>query len=163
MGRIDRDTMFLQVAQTVALRGTCERARVGAVLSRDGRIIGIGYNGAPPGMPHCIAPEVGCETDDHICTCGDCQVAPYEDRCKHAEGCERTVHAEANAIAFAARHGVAVEGAELWCTHAPCYVCAKLILSAGITTLHYIIPYRDQRGTQLLIDAGLAVMTHVPG
>lgn len=161
MGRIDRDTLFLRVAQTVALRGTCERAQVGAVLSRDGRIIGMGYNGAPPGMPHCT--EIGCE-DEHVAgdyVASDSPVVLKERVHVIIEGCARTVHAEANAIAFAARHGVAVEGAELWCTHAPCYVCAKLILSAGITTLHYITPYRDQRGTQLLLDAGVAVITHV--
>lgn len=128
--RLDRDLMMLEVAQLVAKRGTCERAQVGAVISIDGRIISSGYVGAPPGAPHCID-GTGCE------------IGPND-------GCVRTVHAEANAIAFAARHGTAVGGATIYCTHSPCRECAKLIASAGIRRVVYIYAYRDESGLQLL-------------
>lgn len=151
--RIERINWFLRMAALVAERGTCERAQVGAVIVKDGRIISIGYNGSAPGQPHCTG--VGCEVDDHLCTCGDCNPEPFVDRCKHAEGCERTIHAEANAIAFAAKAGAATDGCEMYCTHGPCYPCAKLMLSAGIIAIHFNDPYRDPRGEELLMRAGL--------
>lgn len=156
--RIDRDRLFLNIATEVAQRGTCPRASVGALITNSGRIVGMGYNGAPPGMPHCT--DVGCETDDHLCTCDDCHPTPFEDVCKYAIGCERTVHSEANAIAFAAQDGVKVDGSSMYCTHAPCYVCAKLIISAGIVVFHYINPYRDTRGVELLDKALVATVPH---
>ena len=106
MDRPTRDETTMYVAQAIAERGTCCRLRVGAVICRDGRILATGYNGAPAGMPHCEH-EKGDDTP-----------------------CEVTVHAEANAIAFAARHGVRTEGAELHTTHSPCLTCAKLIINA---------------------------------
>lgn len=132
--------MFTEMAKLVAERGTCERAQVGAVIVRGGRVISMGYNGAPPGMDHCT--EVGCELDIDI------------------SGCQRTVHAEANAIAFAARAGISTEGTEMYCTHAPCYACAKLMLSAGIKACHYNIEYRDGRGLEILKTGGVAIVAH---
>lgn len=144
--------MFVDMARLVAERGTCERAQVGAVLVRDGRVISMGYNGAPPGMDHCIEPGVGCEVE---------QVATGPAGLKiEVEGCARTVHAEANAIAFAARAGISTEGTEMYCTHAPCYTCAKLMLSAGIKVCHYNIEYRDERGLEILKTGGVAIVAH---
>lgn len=153
MERIGREDMFFQIAQIVAERGTCPRARVGSVIVRENRIISIGYNGAPPGMPHCD--EVGCEL-------GNRGIATFREDAKlpYPPGCERAIHAEANALAFAARSGVATKGAHLYCTHGPCYTCAKLMLSAGISVVHYITPYRDDRGHDLLVAGGCTIFTH---
>lgn len=138
--RPSRESTFHHIALIVSERSTCKRANVGAILVKDKRIISTGYNGAPPRQPHCT--HVGCERD------GD------------RGGCSRTIHAEANAIAWAARAGVLTEGAEMYCTHSPCYECAKLLISAGIRTLHFNEYYRDDRGIQLLKNSGVAVSAY---
>lgn len=122
--RPHRSDVFLAIAAEFARRSTCPRAAVGAVIVLDGHIVSHGYNGAPPGQPHCY--DVGC-VDESSPLMG---------------GCERSIHAEANAIAYAARKGVICEGASLFCTHEPCRKCAELILAVGITTVLFIEPYR---------------------
>jgi dCMP deaminase len=126
----------MEVARAIAERGTCERGFVGAVIAKDGRIISTGYVGAPSGASHCL--DEGCEIGTH-------------------NGCTRTVHAEANAIAFAARHGISTEASTIYTTLAPCYECAKLIINAGVERLVYEVNYRDIRGLTLLERTGLAV------
>jgi len=128
--------MLMRVATVISSRGTCTRAYVGAVIAIEGRVISMGYVGAPSGMPHCI--EVGDEIGED-------------------GGCIRTVHAEANAIAWAARNGFGTEEAELFCTHEPCLACAKLIVNAGITRVVYEHPYRKHDGITLLNDAGIEI------
>ena len=123
----------MNLAWQVALRGTCPRASVGAVIVRDDRVISMGYNGAPPGESHCDV--VGCE--EPIEASADGTRFP-------GSGCQRAVHAELNAISWAARAGVATEGATMYCTHAPCRTCAQAILSAGIIGLVYEREYRAQ-------------------
>src|SRR4051812_14091830 len=118
MERPSREEVLLDVALTIARRGTCERAQVGAVIARDGRILATGYNGPPSGLPHC---DEGCSPMDRAAE----------------NGCSRAVHAEANAIAYAARHGIATDGADLVCSHLPCLKCAELIINAGILRLFY--------------------------
>lgn len=127
--RQTHDEMFSSVALSVAGRSTCNRGQVGAVLVQDRRPISIGYNGAPPGMKHCT--EVGCDPVD---------------------GCERTIHAEANAIAWAARAGIKVEGATMYSTHSPCRSCANLILAAGVQRFVYSYDYR--LGRLDVLDSG---------
>jgi len=140
MTRITREKMFIEIVQTVAKRSTCNRpdeikGHVGAILVRDGRIISTGYAGAPKGLPHCL--EVGCQMEDGSCI--------------------RTIHAEANTIAFAAKYGIKTEGSTLYCTLAPCINCAKLIINSGIREVVYITEYRKSTGVQMLIDSGILV------
>lgn len=114
--RISRDSMLLNITQIIGQRGTCPRARVGCLIARDGRILSIGYNGSPPGESHCD--NIGCHMENGHCI--------------------RTTHAEANAIAFAARHGIAVEGAILYVTgwdDGSCLTCKKLAKAAGIKAI----------------------------
>ncbi len=125
------DKQFIRIAGIIGQSGTCERLHVGAVLTIDRRIISTGYNGAPAGMLHCYH-------------------APLDDR-----PCERTVHAEANAIAFAARNGVSTGGAVLYTTHSPCVTCARLIINAGIMEVIYEQVYRDVRGINELKAVGI--------
>lgn len=113
------DRYFLNIAALVSTRSTCLHRRVGAVLVRDKHILSTGYNGAPSGEPHCA--EVGCSKPEH---------GVGMERC-------RAVHAEANAIIQAARHGVSIEGATLYCTHSPCPICAAMLRNAGIETIIY--------------------------
>lgn len=128
------DTTLMKVVDAMGLRSTCSRHAVGAVIARDGRIISTGYNGAPSGMPHC----------DHRGT------GPLE-------GCYVAVHAEVNAIAFAARNGVATDQSTLYCSLTPCLACAKLIINAGVTRVVAKEDYRDGTGVGLLNEAGVDV------
>lgn len=134
--RPSRHDMLIEVAQVVATRGTCNRLYVGAVISRDGRVLSTGYNGPPAGLPH-------CSHDDDA------------DFGKGVNPCTDSVHAEANAVAFAARHGMAVEGADVYVTHSPCSSCAKLLINAGLDQIFYRVPFRDLSGVDLLIRAGV--------
>lgn len=127
------------MAAVTSARGTCERASVGAVIAQDGRIVSTGYVGSPSGLPHCT--DVGCLPGP-------------------SGGCDRTVHAEANAIAFAARYGIATDGATLYCTHSPCRSCAKSIINAGIVRVVYEHEYRLGEGKDLLRLAGIEVDRH---
>lgn len=130
MRRPGTDEALMATAYIWAKRATCARLQVGAVVSKDTRIISIGYNGAASGLPHCL------HTDDQPCTV--------------------SVHAESNAIVYAARRGISTEGAEMHITHAPCLDCAKLIISAGIKKVTYSEFYRSTSGIDLLVAAGVA-------
>lgn len=125
---------MMGIARSVSLRGTCDRLWVGAAVARDSRVISTGYNGNVAGSMHC----------QHASDGGDF-------------GCETAVHAEANAIVFAARHGVSVYEAELWTTHQPCLQCAKLIVNAGIVRVYFEHSYRLREGLELLIHTGIEV------
>ena len=114
------DEYFMRIAHEVATRSTCPRLAVGAVIVRDKRILTTGYNGSPSGMPHCD--DVGC------------LIRIVDGR----ESCQRTLHAEQNAIIQAAYHGVSVTGASIYCTHQPCLMCVKMIMNAGIEEVHYV-------------------------
>jgi dCMP deaminase len=120
------DETLMSTAILMSQHGTCSRARVGAVIALDGRIISTGYNGAPAGMLHCA------HADDFIPPCVD------------------AVHAEVNAIAFAAKHGLATRGATLYTTHSPCNSCAQLIINAGLVRVVAQQLYRDRRGYDLI-------------
>jgi dCMP deaminase len=123
--RLARAELFMQAAELFAKRSSCERGHVGAVLVKEGRIISTGYNGAPPGMKHCL--EVGCE------------------EVEGTEGCQRTIHAEANAIVWAARMGVPTLDSIMYSTHSPCASCARLIIAAGVCKVVFRNDYRLAR------------------
>lgn len=113
------DEYFMGLSQYVAARATCDRGRSGCVIAKDKRVISTGYVGAPVSLPHCD--DVGHEMHTVI-----------NDDGSKSEHCIRTTHAEQNAIVQAARFGVSTDGATLFCKMVPCYVCAKLIITAGI-------------------------------
>lgn len=127
---------FMNIADQVATRSTCDRKHVGAVIVRDKTILSTGYNGSLRGAPHCD--DVGHDMEgDH---------------------CVRTVHAEANAIAQAAKHGVMIDRAEMYVTASPCLTCFKLVANSGITKIYYKEFYRDQRITEYARQAGLELI-----
>lgn len=134
--RISRADMFSAIISTIAKRSTCNRAEVGALIAFEGRILSMGYAGSPAGLAHCH--DAGCLIGSD-------------------GGCQRTIHAEANAIAFAARHGIAIDGSDLWCSYTPCLPCAKLIVNSGIRHVFALQAYRDTAGLGLLMEAGIPV------
>jgi dCMP deaminase len=134
--RASRPELFMGVAELYARRSSCLRANVGAVAIREGRIVATGYVGAPSGMPHCL--DIGCE------------IGPDG-------GCTRSVHAEANLVAWSARTGTPLQDTTIYCTHAPCYACAKLLGNSGIVGFVYVFDYRDLKGIRLLGDLDVEV------
>lgn len=138
----------MRTAHLFSERSTCNRGQVGAVLVKDKRIIATGYNGAPPGMPHCI--DVGC---DELILWELKGNDTYEEV---NLGCQRTVHAEANAILYAARHGISTDGTTMYCTYSPCERCVLLMSSAGIKKIIYDKPYRATP-FELLTKLGIKV------
>ncbi|MFQ6677702.1 MAG: cytidine/deoxycytidylate deaminase family protein [Fidelibacterota bacterium] len=134
--RISWEKYFLNIAKEVATRSTCDRKNVGAVIVRDKMILSTGYNGSIRGLPHCN--EVGHEMVDGHCV--------------------RTTHAEANAIAQAAKNGVRVDESEIFVTASPCYHCFKLIANSGIKTIYYDEFYRDERILKHAKEAGIELV-----
>ena len=117
------DDYFFALAKLVSTRSTCLRRQYGAVLVKDKHNISGGFNGAPRGCQHCE--DIGCARE------------VYESGTHH-ELC-RAVHAEQNCIANAARFGINTEGSELYLYPGdiPCPLCAKLLINAGISVVHY--------------------------
>lgn len=141
--RINREDWYMELCHVLRKRSTCKRGKVGALAVVDGRIVATSYNGAPPGAPHCL--ELGCDVPEN----------------NHEAGCQRSIHAEANLIAFAARHGVELKGSDVFCTHSPCFKCAQLIVAAGIATITYETPYRIPTGLELLDSLNVPAHQHV--
>jgi dCMP deaminase len=137
--RADWDTYFMNIAREVATRSTCSRKHVGALIVRNRNILSTGYNGSIRGLPHCD--EIG-----HDLLNGHCV---------------RTVHAEANAIIQAARHGVAIEGADIYTTASPCWECFKLIANSGIRRIFYGEFYRETRSFEVAQALGIELI-HIP-
>ena len=121
--RVSWAEYFMNIAQEVATRSTCDRKAVGAVIVRGKTILSTGYNGSIKGADHCD--DAGHEMEnDH---------------------CVRTIHAEANAIVQASRHGIRIENSEIYVTASPCYDCFKMIANAGINKIYFGEFYRDER------------------
>jgi dCMP deaminase len=130
MARPSWDEYFMGIMNAVATRATCDRARAGAVIVKDKRIITTGYVGAPRGLKHCD--EVGHLFKKSIRPDGT-----------ETQNCIRTTHAEMNAIVQAALHGVSLDGATLYGRMEPCIECAKAIISAGIRRVVVEKRYKD--------------------
>jgi dCMP deaminase len=134
--RISFDEYFMKIAILAAERSTCLRRKVGALLVKDKQIIATGYNGAPKGAPHCDEKN-GCLRQELNIPSGQ----------RH-EIC-RASHAEGNAIAQAARYGVAVEGATIYVKNLPCVMCAKQIINSGVKEIVYADDYGDSKSNKL--------------
>lgn len=135
--RLTRGEWLMSIATASAERATCTRAKVGAVIARDGHVLATGYNGSPAGQPHCI--DEGCLVFETRLAGGELE-----------KNCKRTVHAEMNAIIQAARHGTAIAGATIFCTHSPCLPCFMAIVNAGIAQVVFTKPYKLELLVELL-------------
>lgn len=156
------DRVQMSTARLWADMSTCSRNHVGAVLSLGGRGIGTGYNGAPAGMAHCNhelpwVPNVGPKKSPPYKSASPLGAWPSNLGLIRENGCRVAIHAETNAIAYAARNGVAVAGATMYVTLSPCYSCAQLMIAAGLHRVCYDKQYRDPAGIELLQQAGLRV------
>jgi dCMP deaminase len=131
--RPTKDVYFMGITRAVSTRSTCLSRQVGAIFVRDERIVSTGYNGSPPGLPHCT--EFGCLME--------------------AGRCVRTIHAEQNAIIQAALHGVTTQGSTLYTTHRPCLVCAMMVAAAGVVRVVYAAGDMSGREAYILLDSGI--------
>ncbi len=127
----------MAIVRIVAMRGTCDRLRAGAILVKNNRIISTGYNGSPPGLPHCDNDAGHLLEEGH---------------------CIRTIHAEHNAILQAATaHGVSTDGSTMYSKYNPCMHCSKYVIAAGIKRVVMGKLYRGEKAVKYLKDAGLQV------
>lgn len=146
------DDIFMDLAVNLAKRSHCIKAQVGAVLTRDTRIISIGYNGPPAGTHNCDEEfsETGCPRDSK----GSCSLA---------------LHAEQNAILYAAKNGSQIEGSTIFVTLSPCIACARIIYSMKIERVVYLNSYAEYKGipsdegVDFLRRFGVSVDRYVPG
>ena len=140
MTRPTFDDIYMELAQKLAMRSHCVKISVGAVLTKDTRIISLGYNGPPAGTHNCDQewPETGCARD-------------------RKGGCSLAIHAEENAILYAVKNGTQINGATLYTTLSPCIACARLILSSGIKAVFYADSYAAYKG--LPSDEGVDFLT----
>ena len=136
------DQYFMTITRQVAERSTCTRAKVGAVIVRDKNILATGYNGAPAGMPHCI--DSGCLVYTSKTPTGEVE-----------ENCFRTIHAEINAIAQAAKNGASIRDADIYITHTPCIHCVKVLINTGIKRIFYEREYKRATIEELLRGANI--------
>jgi len=143
------DDYFMEMAHVVAKRSTCLRRKVGALLVKDRHILSTGYNGAPKGLKHCS--ETGCLREQ-------LGIPPGE---RH-EIC-RGLHAEQNAIIQAAVFGVSIKDSTLYCTNAPCSVCAKMLINAGVKEIIFEDEYPDELAMQMLKEAKIKIKKYKSG
>jgi len=131
MSRPDFDDIYMELAVNLAKRSHCIKRHVGAVLTRETRIISIGYNGPPAGTHNCDEewPEEGCRRDSK-------------------GGCSLAIHAEQNAIIYAVNNNSSVKGATLYVTLSPCLACARIIFSCGISKVIFLNSYSEFKGLE---------------
>jgi len=142
--RLSWDEYFMEITKLVAMRSTCLRRHVGAIIVKDKKILATGYNGAPTGVDHCT--DVGCLREKLDVPSGE----------RH-ELC-RGLHAEQNAIIQAAYHGVTIQGSTLFCTNLPCSICVKMIINAGIKVVVYLDGYADSLSLDLIEKSGVKLI-----
>ncbi|MCL2798281.1 MAG: dCMP deaminase family protein [Firmicutes bacterium] len=145
------DKRFMDVAKLVSGWSSCirEGRQVGCVIAKNKRIITTGYNGASSGIENCAERGACMRTEMGI------QSGTRHEMCYAA-------HAEQNAIVQAARLGVSVDGATLYCTHQPCAICSKLIINSGISRIVYEHPYPDDFAVSMLKEACVALVKLTP-
>lgn len=142
------DEYFMEVCRAIAKRATCDRGRSGCVIARDNQLLVTGYVGAPRGLPHC---------DD---------VGHQFKKVQHEDGsisqhCVRTVHAEQNAICQAAKRGISIDGATLYCKMTPCRTCAMLIINCGIKRVIAEKRYHDSADSIEMFKQAGVILEHL--
>lgn len=132
--------IYMELAGNLAARSHCVKIHVGAVITKETRIVSLGYNGPPAGTHNCDVewPETGCPRSSK-------------------GGCSLALHAEENAILYAAKNRLTLEGATLYVTLSPCLSCARLIYTSGIKMVYYRDSYAAYKGLE--VDEGIQFLT----
>ena len=128
MSRPSFDDIYMELAENLAQRSHCVKIHVGAVLTKDTRIVSLGYNGPPAGTHNCDVewPKDGCPRDSK-------------------GGCSLALHAEQNAIIYAAKNNVPLENCSIYVTLSPCLACARIIYASGIKKVIYLNSYAEYK------------------
>ena len=142
------DEYFMEVCEAISKRATCERGRSGCVIAKDKQILVTGYVGAPAGLPHCD--EIGHQFKKTL----------HEDG-SVTNHCVRTVHAEQNAICQAAKLGIPINGATLYCRMTPCRTCAMLIINCGIKRVVCQRRYHDSEDSETMFAKAGITLEHL--
>jgi len=142
------DEYFMEVCEAISKRATCERGRSGCVIAKDKQLLVTGYVGAPADLPHCD--DVGHQFKKML----------------HEDGsitthCVRTVHAEQNAICQAAKRGISIDGATLYCRMTPCRTCAMLIINCGIKRVVCQRRYHDSEDSEAMFKIAGITLEHI--
>jgi dCMP deaminase len=140
MNNLSFHDIYMDLAQNLSRKSHCVKAKVGAVISKDTRIVSLGYNGPPAGTHNCDQewPIDGCARD-------------------RKGGCSLALHAEANAILYASKNQITMEGATLYVTLSPCIACAKIIYTTGIKKVIYLDSYAAFKGID--VEEGIDFLT----
>lgn len=140
MSRPSFDDIYMDLASNLAERSHCVKIKVGAVLTKDTRIVSLGYNGPPAGTHNCDLewPEKGCPRDSK-------------------GGCSLALHAEQNAIIYASKNNVPLENCSIYVTLAPCLSCARIIYASGIKKVIYLNSYAEYKG--IGVEEGVEFLT----
>lgn len=140
MSRPSFDDIYMDLASNLAERSHCVKIKVGAVLTKDTRIVSLGYNGPPAGTHNCDIewPEKGCPRDSK-------------------GGCSLALHAEQNAIIYASKNNVPLENCSIYVTLAPCLSCARIIYASGIKKVIYLNSYAEYKG--IGVEEGVEFLT----
>ncbi len=155
----NKHKLFTKMAELVADQSTCCRMHVGAVLVKDNRVISIGFNGTASGQEHCedyFAKVYQAQYSQEFPSFEDYHASRtfYDEHGKFSN--ENELHAEQNAILFAAKNGISTTGSTLYVTVSPCIHCAKVIVAAGITRVFFKTLYdRSQDGLIFLNKNGI--------
>jgi dCMP deaminase len=136
----------MKITEDVALRSTCLRRQVGAIIVKDKQILATGYNGSPRGIKHCQ--ETGCLREQMNVPSGQ----------RH-ELC-RGLHAEQNVIIQAAIHGAKIGGGTMYCTYMPCIICTKMLINAGLKKIVFKGFYPDDAAMQMLKESGMEIQLY---
>lgn len=145
MQRPGWDEYFMGITEIVSSRSTCLRRKVGAIIVKEKRILTTGYNGPPQGVKHCD--ELGGCLREKL-------KVPSGERMELS----RAVHAEQNAIIQAAKYGIDISGGTMYVTNHPCFICAKMIINAGIKRIIFKEGYPDEFAKEILKEAGIEVL-----
>lgn len=145
------DKRMMDMCDLVSTWSSCYRhgRQIGAVIARDKRILTTGYNGAGSGIKSCVD-KGECLRDKLGIQSGTRHEVCY------------AVHAEQNAIIQAAKLGVSVQGATLYCTHQPCSICAKMIINSGISKVVFREGYPDEFSLEMFKEAGVELIKYTP-
>jgi dCMP deaminase len=136
MERPKFDDIYMELAVNLAKKSHCIKRHVGAVLTKETRIISIGYNGPPAGTHNCDEEwvDIGCPRDSK-------------------GGCSLAIHAEQNALLYAVKNKAEIEGATMYVTLSPCLACSRIIYTMGVKKVIYLNSYAEYKG--ISSDEGL--------
>ncbi len=144
------DKRFMELTSVISSWSSCyqENRKIGAIIVKNKRIITTGYNGAPAGLFSCV------EKGECLRRIKNIPSGTHHELCY-------AIHAEQNAIIQAAKLGISIDGATLYCTHQPCVICSKMIANAGIVRVVFKDPYPDDFATEILNAVGVKIEQYI--